>query len=108
MSRAKPSAVPETPPPAAAADPAAGPWRVGECYIIRTVTYHLVGRLTWVGPVELVLEDAAWVADSGRWAEALRTGKLSEVEPFPAEVIVGRGSITDATAWPHPLPRDTK
>jgi hypothetical protein len=107
MSRTKPSAAPETPPPTPDATDTA-PWRVGECYIIRTVTYHLVGRLIWVGPLELVLEDAAWVADSGRWSEALRTGKLSVVEPFLAAVIVGRGSITDATAWPHPLPRDTK
>ena len=87
---------------------ATAPWRVGTAYLIRTVTYHVVGRLVWVGPLELVLEDAAWVADSGRWNAALQSGQLSEVEPFPARVIVGRGSITDATEWTHLLPLAVK
>ena len=106
MAKSKPVTVPVPAEPPA--DLAAGPWRVGTAYFIRTVTYHLVGRLTRVGPLELELEDAAWVADSGRWNEALRTGKLSEVEPFPEPVIVGRGAISDATPWRHPLPLEVK
>jgi hypothetical protein len=81
-----------------------GPWKIGEAYLIRTVTYFLVGRLTWVGTTELVLLDAAWVADTGRFATALATGRFSEVEPFSGPVIVGRSAIIDATAWPHVLP----
>jgi hypothetical protein len=86
----------------------AAPWVVGCAYFIRTVTMHVIGRLVAVYEHELVLEDAAWVADSGRFANALKTGALSEVEPFISAVIVGRGSIIDATEWGHALPRETK
>ena len=87
----------------------AHPWKVGEQYFIRTVTMHLIGRLVEVYPQELVLESTVWVADSGRFAEAMRTGKLEEVEPFPAgRVIVGRGGIIDAAIWSHALPTEVK
>lgn len=79
------------------------PWVIGESYFIRTVTMHLIGRLTAVYPTELVLENATWVADSSRFHNALRDGKLSETEPFLHPVIVGRGAVVDATLWPHSL-----
>ena len=111
MSKAKPSpaeAAPEPQPEPALAPYVPSPWVVNRNYVIRTVTYHVVGRLKAVYAAELVLADAAWVADSGRWNEALRTGKLSEVEPFPGDVIVGRGAVVDACEWTHPLPREVK
>ena len=81
---------------------------VGHNVIIRTVTMHLTGTLVAVHPQELELADASWVASSGRWAQALRTGKLSEVEPFPeGPVIVGRGALIDMALWTHLLPRET-
>lgn len=43
-----------------------GPWNVGANYLIRTVTMIDTGRLVDVGPQELVLEEAAWIADTGR------------------------------------------
>jgi hypothetical protein len=66
----------------------------------------LVGRLIAVYPSELLLERASWVADSGRFHDALTTGKLREVEPFPDRVIVGRGSIVDAAIWSLELPSE--
>lgn len=73
------------------------PWQIGKIYLIRTVTMIDTGRLVEVTPQELVLEDAAWIADTGRFAEALLSAKFGEVEPFPAgRVIVGRGSVVDA------------
>jgi hypothetical protein len=85
------------------------PWAVGQKYFIRTVTHHYTGRLAVVHPHELVLSEAAWVADSGRWAYALKTGTLSEVEPFPdGPVIISRGVIVDAARWDHDLPRAQK
>ena len=81
---------------------------LGEKYFVRTVTYHCVGRLRDITATDLKLEDAAWVADSGRWNEALSTGKLNEVEPFPSYVIISRAAIVDATPWVHDLPRETK
>jgi hypothetical protein len=85
-------------------------WQVGEPYFIRTVTHYLTGRLVALDDHELILTDAAWIADTGRYAMALATGSLAEVEPYPAAslVAVGRSALIDATVWPHPLPRETK
>ena len=74
-----------------------GPWEVGAIYLIRTVTMIDTGRLVAVSPQELVLEDAAWIADTGRFAQAVEKAEFGEVEPFPnGRVIVGRGSVIDA------------
>jgi len=81
---------------------------VGTQYLIRTVTMYYTGRLLAVTDSDLVLEDAAWVADTGRFHNALKTGELNEVEPFTDRVIVPRGGIIDATAWTHDLPRAQK
>lgn len=72
-------------------------WVIGKTYLIRTVTMIDTGRLVAVGEHELVLEDAAWIADTGRFADAVKSAQFNEVEPFPDKrVIVGRGSIIDA------------
>lgn len=84
------------------------PYKVGENYLIRTVTMIQIGRLESVGPQELVLSSAAWIADTGRFYDALKKGTLNEIEPFPNEVIIGRGSIIDATVWTHKLPTEQK
>jgi len=86
------------------------PYKIGQNYFIRTVTHYLTGQLLRVTAKELVLKDTAWIADTGRFMEAIRDGKVSEVEPYPdgEEVIVGRGSIIDAVAWKHKLPREQK
>jgi hypothetical protein len=80
-------------------------WQVGLSYFVRTVTNFFTGRLIAVTAQELVLEEAAWIAWTKRWADTLRTGELDEVEPYPNQVIVGRGAIVDACEWIHPLPR---
>ncbi len=73
------------------------PWEVGENYLIRTVTMIDAGKLVRVTNQELVLKDASWIADTGRFADALEKLNFNEVEPFPAGyVIIGRGSVIDA------------
>lgn len=86
------------------------PFKIGKNYFIRTVTHHLTGQLVKVGAKELVLVDAAWIADDGRFMNTIRDGVIHEVEPFPDgfEVIVGRGSIIDMVEWKHALPREQK
>ena len=75
----------------------ASPFEIGAVYLIRTVTMIDTGRVARVTPTEIVLTDAAWIADTDRFADALKTLKFSEVEPFPdGEVIIGRGAIIDA------------
>ena len=85
------------------------PFEIGKNYFIRTVTHHLTGRLVSVGNQELVLESAAWIADDGRFADALKSCKFEEVEPFPGDnkVVVGRGSIIDVTQI-ETLPKSQK
>jgi len=83
-------------------------WEIGKNYLIRTVTMIDTGRLVAVTDHELVLEDAAWIADTGRFAKAVATGEFGEVEPFPdGRVIVGRGAVIDAVQIPV-TPRSQK
>ena len=84
------------------------PYQIGKNYFIRTVTHHYTGKLVKVTPKELVLEDAAWIADDGRFMNALKDGTLNEVEPYQDDIVIGRGAILDATIWKHKLPREQK
>ncbi len=43
-------------------------WQLGKIYLIRTVTMIDTGRLVAIGAQQLVLEDAAWIAATGRFA----------------------------------------
>lgn len=74
------------------------PFNIGKNYFIRTVTHHHTGTLVKVTATELVLENAAWIADDGRLTDSLKTGNFNEVEMFPSgsRVIIGRGSLIDA------------
>jgi hypothetical protein len=84
-------------------------FKVGKNYFIRTVTMAHTGKLVRETDDALILKDAAWVADTGRFADFLKTGNASEVEPFPdGEVIVMKGSIIDACEFKHPLLRSQK
>jgi len=76
---------------------------VGERYLIRTVTMFIVGKLEQVTENELVLSSASWVADTGRFNDALKNGSFTDVEPFINDVIVGRRALIDATIWNHKL-----
>lgn len=83
-------------------------WEIGANYLIRTVTMIDTGRLLAVTAQELVLEDAAWIADTGRFADAVEKAEFGEVEPFPAgRVILGRGAIIDAVKI-RSVPRSQK
>jgi hypothetical protein len=74
------------------------PFVIGKKYLIRTVTMIQTGELVSQSDKFLVLKDAAWIADTGRFSEALRDqSKFNEVEPFKNEVIVAIGAIIDAT-----------
>ena len=81
-------------------------FQIGEQYLIRTVTFYYTGRLVRITASDIVLEDAAWIADTARFGTALITGKLNEVEPYPDPVAVPRGAIVDFTKWRNPLPRN--
>lgn len=84
------------------------PFKIGEAYFIRTVTYFATGRVKAIVGQFLVLEDAAWIADTGRFSNALATGVLSEVEPVEVDMFLNINSITDAFLWKFALPDKQK
>lgn len=84
------------------------PIRLESKVIIRTVTMYYTGRIVELTKDEIVLSDAAWIADSGRWHQALEKGELAEVEPYPGVVSVARGAVVDVSPWNHELPRKAK
>jgi len=83
-------------------------WEIGANYMIRTVTMIDAGKLVAVTPQELVLENASWIADTGRFMQAIEKAEFGEVEPFPeGQVIIGRGAIIDAVKI-KTIPRSQK
>lgn len=81
---------------------------IGEKYLIRTVTMTYTGRVVEINDFNLVLDNAAWIADTGRFSEALSTGVLNEVEPYPSRCNVSLQSIIDFSPWSHDLPMAMK
>jgi len=83
------------------------PFKIGESYFIRTVTYHFIGTIKEIMGKWIVLKDASWVADSGRFHVALEKGELSEVE-YMDKAIINMDTITDATPWNNKNPKESK
>lgn len=81
---------------------------IGKNVFVRTVTNYYTGKLTANQDGFLTLEDAAWIADTGRFSSALTSGILNEVEPFPGTAYVAVGSVIDVSEWLHDLPRKVK
>lgn len=80
---------------------------VGKKFYIRTVTYHCTGKVVKRMGAFIQLEDAAWIADSGRFNEAIGKGTLSEVEPV-GTMWVNLSSVVDFFPWKHKLPIEVK
>lgn len=83
------------------------PFILGKAYLIRTVTYHMVGKIERISGNFLVLEDASWVADSGKFSTAIAKGELSEIE-YVGDAIVSMPAIVDAFPYNHKTPKDSK
>lgn len=80
----------------------------GEKVFIRTVTHYYIGRVAESPEGWILLEDAAWIADTGRFSTALSTGELEEVEPYPGSCLVALGAVVDVCGWAYALPRTVK
>ena len=83
------------------------PFDIGQKLFVRTVTYHVTGEVVAIIGDWLVLDKAAWIADSGRFSEALKTCEFNEVEMYAHQVYVNAGTITDATVV-DVLPEESK
>jgi hypothetical protein len=80
---------------------------IGRNFFFRTVTYHLVGKVTKRIGNFFQLENASWIADSGRFMNCIKNGELKEVEPV-GTAFVNLESVTDMFPWKHALPKDQK
>lgn len=80
---------------------------VGGKWFFRTVTYHMVGKVERLIGKWVKLTGASWVADSGRFMDAIKKGELEEVEPV-GECFVNLDTVTDFFPWLHKLPKDQK
>lgn len=81
---------------------------VGKTYFIRAIPFHFVGRVTATTSEEVTLEDAAWIADSGRFSNALSSGEFDEVEPFVNPVNIRLSAVCDYTEIDCTLPLSQK
>lgn len=58
------------------------------------------GRLKAINSTELLIDEAAWIPDTERWAEFVATGAHKEAEPYTKPVVLSRGSLLDTTEIP--------
>lgn len=83
--------------------------REGSTYFIRTVTYHWIGTLMHDEDGWVTLRDATWVADSGRFSDAIKDpSKLNELEPVETPVLINRDTIVDVVELNYDPPRDQR
>lgn len=80
---------------------------VGQKWFFRTVTYHMVGEVKKIVGRFAYLKDASWVADSGRFTQAIKEGTLSEVEPV-GYAFINLDTVVDFFPWEHELPKEQK
>ena len=84
------------------------PFKVGESYLFRTVTHIEVGRVRAVIGQYVELEEASWIADTGRYHDCLKKGVFNEVEPYPLYTGINSQSLINYAPWPHALPTEQK
>jgi hypothetical protein len=85
------------------------PYVIGERYYIEQVTKYFTGRLVALTDNEFILDQCAWIADTGRYAQAMQSGNFSDVEPFPdGLVFVARNATVMVRPWSLVLPRSQK
>ena len=83
---------------------------IGESVLIRTVTMFWIGTVVKETDRFVYLSPAAWVADTGRFADCLAKGELSEVEPVTTGHVerIAIGAIVDVSVWSHAVPTAQK
>ena len=80
---------------------------VGKKWFFRTVTYHLIGEVVKVIGNMVQLKNAIWVADSGRFMQTIKEGKLNEYEEI-GDWFVNLSTVTDFGQWKHSIPKGQK
>lgn len=85
------------------------PIEVGKAYFFRTVTYHMLGRVKSTTGSFVLLENAVYVADSGRFGEAIKGDiELNELEHLGQDWTVNMDSVSDFGEWKHDIPSSSR
>lgn len=83
-------------------------YTIGSTIFVRCVTHYATGRIIHVSETMVHMEDAAWIADCGRFEQFLKNGTVDEVEPIPGIYKFNKNAVVDVCEWSHPLPREQK
>lgn len=82
-------------------------FNVGDKLFLRTVTYHMLGEVVAIEGNWVKLKNASWIADSGRFHNAIGNGTLSEVE-YVGDAYVNLDTVADGFPWQHDLPTESE
>lgn len=74
--------------------------QVGKVYAFRSVTMIYTGRVVDINEQEILVDEAAWIAETERWKDFVETGVHKEAEPYTRPVVIGRGGLLDCTEIP--------
>lgn len=75
---------------------------IGKVYLIRTVTMIYTGRLKAQSKNEMLMSEAAWIAETERWANSCKEEIFKEVEPYFRDVIIYKSAVLDITEISKP------
>ena len=75
-------------------------FEIGKVYAFRTVTMIYTGRVKATNQQEILVDEAAWIPETERWADFAATGAHKEAEPYTKPVIISRGALLDSTEIP--------
>jgi hypothetical protein len=81
---------------------------IGKTLFFRTVTFHLIGKVIKRIGKFFELKEAVWVADSGRFMQAIETGELNEYEEIKTKWYVQLEACSDFGIWKHKIPKGQK
>jgi len=82
---------------------------IGKKVFLRTVTYHLLGEVTKIIGDLIFLKNTTWVADSGKFSDAIKNGFSTAAElEYIGDWFVNSKSLTDGGFWKHKLPTKTQ
>ncbi len=69
-------------------------------YAFRTITMIYTGRLKAINESEFLVDEAAWIPETERWADFVSTGAHKECEPYSKPIVLNRGAILDVVEIP--------
>lgn len=77
--------------------PGLWPYKIGQAYLIFTVSHYWTGVIIGGNDRDLLLADPAWVPDTGRLSDAVANDPtFKELEPVPGPIPINRAAIVSA------------